>query len=154
MALKSLNQFHDIRIFLLNLRHRWLGFMHGIRVEPGAAISLSSKLLVRGRDQIFIGADTAIAFKTLIYTYDIRNNQIRPVRIGRRCFIGGGSVIMPGVTIGDECVIGAGAVVSADVSARTMVGGNPARIIRRGIEVGRFGRLLTADATQRRLEGG
>jgi acyl-[acyl carrier protein]--UDP-N-acetylglucosamine O-acyltransferase len=126
MALKSLNQFHDIRIFLLNLRHRWLRMMHGIYVEPGAAISLSSKLLVRGRDQIFIGADTAIAFKTLIYTYDIKS-------------------------IGDECVIGAGAVVSADVNAGTMVGGNPARIIRRGIEVGRFGRLLTADATQQRL---
>ena len=56
-----------------------------------------------------------------------------------------GATILPGVTIGDEAVVGAGAIVFEDVPARCIVAGNPARIIRENIEVGRFGRFLYAD---------
>jgi maltose O-acetyltransferase len=53
----------------------------------------------------------------------------RPVRIGRNVWIGGGAIILPGVTIGDDAIVGAGSVVTRDVESGATVGGNPARRI-------------------------
>ena len=54
----------------------------------------------------------------------------RPIRIGDGVWIGGGAIILPGVTIGDGAVIGAGSLVRRDLPAGTVVAGNPARVIR------------------------
>ena len=51
----------------------------------------------------------------------------RPILIGRNVWIGGGAIILPGVSVGDNAVIGAGAVVTRDVPADATVVGNPAR---------------------------
>ncbi len=53
------------------------------------------------------------------------------VTIGHDVWIGHGATILPGVTIGNGAVVGAGAVVSRDVQPYTIVGGVPARLIRR-----------------------
>lgn len=52
------------------------------------------------------------------------------IHIGSDVWIGGGSIICPGVKIGDRAVIAAGTVVTKDVAPDTLVGGNPARIIK------------------------
>lgn len=54
----------------------------------------------------------------------------KPVVIGNNVWIGGRAVINPGVTIGDNAVIASGNVVVKDVPANSVVGGNPARIIK------------------------
>jgi len=56
--------------------------------------------------------------------------RAEPVTVGDDVWIGGRAVLNPGVTVGDGAVIASGAVVTADVPARTVVGGNPARVIR------------------------
>ncbi len=52
-----------------------------------------------------------------------------PIVLGRRAWIGTGSIVLPGVHVGDHAIVAAGSVVTADVAAGTLVGGNPARVI-------------------------
>lgn len=56
--------------------------------------------------------------------------QTAPVAIGNNVWIGGGAIIMPGVTIGDNVVIGAGSVVTRDIPSNKIACGNPCRVIR------------------------
>ncbi len=144
MPLRSLNQFRRLRQRLMRLRTHWLrfrGVVAPLDIEP----SFSSRIVASRKGGVTVGSQTLIAFKTLIYDRDHLTGEFRPVRIGARCFIGGGSMILPGVSIGDDCIVGAGAVVSDDVPSRSIVGGNPARILKSNIEVGPFGRLRSAD---------
>jgi acetyltransferase-like isoleucine patch superfamily enzyme len=54
----------------------------------------------------------------------------KPIVIGRNVWIAAGATIIGGVTLGDNSVIAAGSVVTKDVPPYTLVGGNPARVIR------------------------
>lgn len=153
MALKSLNQLRWLHVRLLAMMRAWHRHARGVRMGEGSRASLAARLRQRRRGLITVGADTLIAFEVLILTYDPISDEDRPVKIGRRCFIGGASTIMPGVTVGDESIVAAGAVVMADVPSRSIVAGNPARVIRSGIKVGRYGRLEGADDMTRQLYG-
>lgn len=53
----------------------------------------------------------------------------KPITIGSGCWIGGGAIILPGVTIGERVVVGAGSVVTKDIPSDQTVAGNPARRI-------------------------
>jgi len=53
-----------------------------------------------------------------------------PVTIGDNCWIGGGSVINPGVTLGNNVVVGSGSVVTKSFGDNVVIAGNPAKIIR------------------------
>jgi len=102
--------------------------------------------------QVEIGNDVLIAFGCSIVDHNshsldwrVRKNdtgswiqglkdwsqvKIAPVRIGDLAWIGFNSIILKGVVIGEGAVIAAGSVVTKDVPPYTVVGGNPARIIR------------------------
>ena len=53
-----------------------------------------------------------------------------PIHIGDNVWIGGGSIVLPGVTIGENSAIGAGSVVTKDIPANVVAVGNPCRVIR------------------------
>jgi maltose O-acetyltransferase len=53
-----------------------------------------------------------------------------PITIGDNVWLGGGVIVLPGVTIGDDSVIGAGSVVTKDVAGGVLAVGNPARVVR------------------------
>ena len=65
-----------------------------------------------------------------------RKNHYAPIQLGKNVWIGSNATILPGVTIGDWAVIAAGAVVTNDVPPYTIVGGVPAKIIKRVNEKG------------------
>lgn len=56
--------------------------------------------------------------------------RCEPTHVGRRASIGSNATILCGVRIGAEAMVGAGSVVTADVPARAVVAGNPARVMR------------------------
>ena len=62
---------------------------------------------------------------------DEQGISTKPVVIGDDVWIGANAVILPGVTIGSHCVIAAGAVVTKDVPDHTLVGGVPAKVIKK-----------------------
>ena len=89
--------------------------------------------------EIEIGDDLQMAPMVQLYTPehpldpDTRRSGLeyaRPIRIGNNVWIGGGAIILSGVTIGDDCVIGAGSVVKRDLPPGAVAVGNPARVIR------------------------
>lgn len=121
---------------------------NGVSVHPGARIegpgnitigstsSIANHAWVYALDKISIGDRTCIGeyVKLLAGTHDITTSNFafctKPITIGSCVWIATGAMIMPGVTVGDGAVVGAGAVVTKDVAPWTVVGGNPARVIK------------------------
>lgn len=85
-------------------------------------------------DYTMIGPDVGIYTATHPIEYHERCVDYKEfgyeINIGNGVWIGGNSVILPGITIGDKSVIAAGSVVTRDVPENVVVAGNPARIIK------------------------
>jgi acetyltransferase-like isoleucine patch superfamily enzyme len=75
--------------------------------------------------------EVTMSSRVIIVTHDEWRDIVAPVRICRKGFVGIGSILMPGVTVGEGAVVAAGAVVTRSVEPGTIVGGSPARLIRR-----------------------
>jgi maltose O-acetyltransferase len=109
---------------------------YNIRVGPGVFFNFNCVVL--DVVAVTVRARTQIGPAVQIYTADhprdpsLRRTGAefgRPIHIGQDVWIGGGAIILPGVTIGDNAVIGAGSVVTRDVPAGATARGNPARVI-------------------------
>ncbi len=88
---------------------------------------------------IRIGAQTQLGPYVQLYTADhpreaaarVAGPELaKPITIGKRVWIGGGAIVLPGVTIGDDTTIGAGSVVSRDIPSGVVAAGNPCKVIR------------------------
>jgi maltose O-acetyltransferase len=114
---------------------------YGVNIRVGDGVFLNFDCCILDIAPVTIGAGTQIGPAVQIYAADhprdaeTRASGLefgRPVTIGRNVWIGGNATILPGVTIGDDAVVGAGSVVTRDVPPGATVGGNPARLLRRG----------------------
>ena len=114
-------------------------YVWGMNLGKGVRISLTAKMDKTNPRDVFIGEYTAVAFGAAILTHDIATLKRVRTTIGAYCLIGARSMILPGVTIGDHCVIGAGSVVMTNIPPHSLVMGNPARVIERGINTTIFG---------------
>ena len=148
---RGLNKLSALRNVLVAAKRLAFRRLWKMDIHPTAQFSLSAKFDRTFPIGVHVGAHSYIAFDARILTHDRTRGLYLHTRIGANCFIGGCSLILPGVEIGDNCVIGAGSVVTRSVPARSLVAGNPARILRSDIEVGEYGRFLTADATEAAL---
>lgn len=113
---------------------------YGSNIRFGQRVFINFNCTVLDCAPVEIGDDTLIGPGAQIYT---ATHPLQPqkrleglesakgVRIGKNVWLGGACVILPGIRVGDNAVVGAGAVVTHDVPANTVVGGNPAQIIRR-----------------------
>lgn len=113
---------------------------YGCNIYVGNNFFANFNLTILDEARVTIGDNVLIGPNVSIYTAchplaaAERNTWVEwaePVVIGNSVWIGGSATILPGVVIGDNVVVGAGAVVTRSVPAGVVVGGNPARIIKR-----------------------
>lgn len=121
-----------------------------VRIEclPNAVLEIGHKTYInhdseiRCRKYISIGNNVNIAYGVLIQDSDFHTMfdesgnakpDTLPIIIEDDVWIGAKAIILKGVTLGKGCVVAAGAVVTKSVPAYSLVGGNPARIIKNNI---------------------
>ena len=107
-------------------------------IDIGENTSIGWFCHLDGRGGLKIGSNTNISSYTKFVTgthdtdsTDYVTAQFKPISIGSRVWICTGAIILPGVNIGDGAVIAAGAVVTKDGPPYTVVGGVPAKSIRK-----------------------
>jgi acetyltransferase-like isoleucine patch superfamily enzyme len=147
--MSGLNSFKKIRKPLIWLKRTWLRKVWGLDIHPTVEMSLSAKFDLTYPAGIHVDAYSYIAFDARILSHDMVRNLRSQTRIGKNCFIGGRSLILPGVTIGDSCIVGAGSVVTRSVPPNSIVAGNPAEILYTEAHLLSYGRLDPARPPQR-----
>ena len=122
-----------------------------VRIEllPNAVVEIGDKSYInhdseiRCRERITIGNNVSIAYNVLIQdsdyhtTYDDNGNpkpQTLPIVIEDNVWIGANVIILKGLTIGEGSIVAAGSVVTKSVPSYSLVGGDPARIIKQNIK--------------------
>lgn len=86
---------------------------------------------------VSIGNNVTISYNVSFNTHDDSVEAyykkdtliVGKITIGNDCFVGVGSVILPGVTLSDNCIVGAGSVVTKSFEQGSVIAGNPARKI-------------------------
>lgn len=119
----------------------------GCNIYTGDNVLINQNCTFLDTNKITIGERVLIAPDVKIYTathplnakeryYETDDGCVhiqdmaKPVHIGNDVWIGGGTIILPGVTIGNNVIVGAGSVVTKDIPDNVIVAGNPARIIK------------------------
>lgn len=123
-------------------------FYPGVWIAPGRSlvlgndVDLALNVLIESAGGVTIGDRTLVGFGTKIFS---SNHNVPPgrgqifnsghtkkvVTIGTDVWLGANVIVLPGRTIGEGAVVGAGSVVTKDIAPFTIVGGNPARLLKR-----------------------
>jgi maltose O-acetyltransferase len=113
--------------------------VYGQNIYIGDHVYINISCTILDCNKVSIGHHVMIGPAVQIYTaaHDIQAETriqgwevAKPIVVEDNVWIGGGAILLPGVTIGRNAVVGAGAVVPRSVPANTVVAGNPARVIR------------------------
>lgn len=110
----------------------------GKNITIGKDVFINSGCHFQDQGGITIGDGSLIGHNVVLATinHDLdpeneRKNHYKPIQIGAHVWIGSNATILPGVSIGDWAVVAAGAVVTRNVPALTVVGGIPAKVLKR-----------------------
>lgn len=95
-------------------------FLVGADIEIGEKALIASDVMIASENHIPNPEESDIYGKL----------EMKPVRIGKGCWLAEKVCVMPGVTIGDFCVIGAASVVTKDIPPYSIAVGNPAKVIK------------------------
>ena len=110
----------------------------GKNIHLGANVFINSDCKFQDQGGIYIGDDVFIGHSVVLATLDHDQDPDKrawmhpaPIRIGNKVWIGSNATITSGVSIGDGAIVAAGAVVTKDVEEKTIVGGVPAKVIKK-----------------------
>ncbi|MEG2341036.1 MAG: acyltransferase [Odoribacter sp.] len=104
-------------------------------VAIGTDCAIYSKIITPESYLISIGDNVTIAPGVRFITHDNSVSKVLPeftdvfgrITIGNNCFIGAGSIILPGITLGNTCIVAAGSVVTKSFAEGKIIAGNPAK---------------------------
>jgi acetyltransferase-like isoleucine patch superfamily enzyme len=99
---------------------------YGLEIRVGHRVFINQNCTLYDFAEISIGDDVMIGPNVSIITCLVG----KPITIGANVWIAAGATIIGGVTVGENSVVAAGSVVTKHVPPNTLVGGNPARVIR------------------------
>lgn len=109
------------------------------KLTMGEYACLSENVDCYAVDEITIGDQATVSqgVKLCTASHDISSKIMelttQPIVVGPNAWVAGWSIILPGVTIGEGAVVAAGAIVTKDVEPWTVVGGNPAKFIKKRV---------------------
>jgi maltose O-acetyltransferase len=107
----------------------------GLRAHPPVRLSARCVIDRRFAWAVEIGAYTIIANDVCIIAHDAAikrltsYTEVRPVTIGERCYVGAGTIVLPGAVIGDDAIVGAGSLVRGEIPAASVAVGRPAKVV-------------------------
>lgn len=114
----------------------YINYGKNINIGENVFINFDCTFLALGgitiEDNVLIGPKVSLITENHPLDPKLRNGLIgKPIHIKKNAWIGANATILPGVTIGENAVIAAGALVSKDVPDDVVVGGIPAKIIKK-----------------------
>jgi maltose O-acetyltransferase len=113
---------------------------YGYNIEVGENFYANYGCVILDVNKVKIGNNVLLAPNVQIYTAThpvdpserlTGKEYALPITIGNNVWVGGGTIICPGVRIGDNVTIGAGSVVTKDIPDNAVAAGNPCRIIKK-----------------------
>lgn len=119
---------------------------YGFNIHIGDRFYANADCIFLDTCEIRIGDGCLLGPRVMLFTVNhplqaaVRRTAIeqgKPIHIGNDVWIGGGAIVVPGVSVGHGAVIAAGSVVTRDVPAGVLVGGNPARALKVIDQVGK-----------------
>ena len=110
----------------------------GKNIHIGENVFINSNCTMQDQGGVYIGDDVLIGHNVCLLTLNHEFEPEKraelypsPIHIGNKVWIGSNATILPGVSVGEGAIVAAGAVVTRDVEANTVVGGVPARLIKK-----------------------
>jgi acetyltransferase-like isoleucine patch superfamily enzyme len=107
------------------------------QLELGTNVFINAGTSIVAASRVSIGSDCLIGAHVMIMDCDFHRVEDKgwdlsgsPITVEDRVWLGNRSIVLKGVRIGHDAVVAAGAVVTKDVQPRTVVAGNPARVVR------------------------
>lgn len=141
--------FNSWRIFLLRIFGAKVGNFCVVKnsceiwqpwkLEIGDYVALSERVVCYSVDKIRIGNQTTISREAFLCcaSHDTASSNMEltaaPIIIGDNCWVAARAILLPGIRVGNGAVVAAGSVVVKDIAPWTVVGGNPANVIKKRI---------------------
>ena len=117
--------------------------MRGMDIGKHSSVARSARMESANPKGIHIGEYSRVSVHAMVLAHDyFRGKGHVDTYIGNHTVIGGCAIVTPGIKIGDHVFVGAGSVVTKDIPDHCMVAGNPARIIKEGIEINDYYQIV------------
>ena len=135
MEKRTLRQ-HLSRLVRCFYTYFYLKSLKGMDIGKNCSVTKSATMERAYPKSIHIGDNSRISIEAMVLGHDFfRGKEQSDTFIGHNTVIGGRSIVLPGLKIGNHVFVGAGAVVTKDIPDHCLVAGNPAKIVRVGIEL-------------------